>query len=324
MTIPWRVIDAEFRASWLRRSLFLGVAVVVTSSSAYQCRSDLDLGPVAAASQKGIALDDTTLWNCSSRIPTSWPNTQERVTSLRLFKAWDPSWPSGEREGVWNNVAQFARANGAKLLVGAQITCQEEDDDTAWVWTKQLLKILGPDHVMGLAVGNEMELLFQKTAVDITVTPECITDMWEGGLFFRQFVKRVDDFDALGFGHVAVTSVFGGLVLAGDNGRPFFEDSKAMVNTFLKNVTQKYGTRYVFTFNLYPYFDPSNALDPGTEDACEMALAKAACLDRASCSVPASTVAARVKMRLLTGSKHFGLWFGETGWSPDAWQGPPI
>jgi len=285
------------------------------AAESFQCHSDVDLGPVATAAKKGVALDDTTLWNCSHHIPALWPNTKERVQSLRLFKAWDPTWPEQARDGVWENIVRFAHANDAKVLVGAQITCREEDDDIAWNWTKQLLQRLGPKHVMGLAVGNEMELLFSKTAVDPTVTPNCITRMWQGGYFWRQFVRMVSDFDDLGFQDIKVTNVFGGLILAGVGEFPFFEDPRAMVNSFLVNATEKYGSRYVFTFNLYPYFDPANAPDPGTANHCELALAKCTCLRSEGCSVLASTALARKKIRLLTHGQNNALWLGETGWS---------
>jgi len=289
--------------------------LVPQASSSFRCESDVDLGNVASAAQKGVALDDTTFWNCSTGIPAFWPNTDEPVRSFRLFKAWDPSWPAKERHKVWEHLKGVVRANDAKLLVGAQITCREKDDERAWEYTKELLRYFRPEDIMGLAVGNEMELLFTKSGVDSSVTPECISNMWVGGYFWQQFVRRVSEFNEMGFADVAVTSVFGGLALAGVTNHPFFEDPRAMVNSFLLNATRRYGRRYVFTINLYPYFDPANMLDPGTVDQCSLALALATCLDSSSCSVPASATRAREKMAELTGWHNGELWVGETGWS---------
>ncbi|CAE8671354.1 unnamed protein product, partial [Polarella glacialis] len=47
----------------------------------HQCYSDVVLGPVAAASKKGFAVDDTTFRFCSHEIPGRWPNADEPVTS---------------------------------------------------------------------------------------------------------------------------------------------------------------------------------------------------------------------------------------------------
>ncbi|CAK9070593.1 Hypothetical protein SCF082_LOCUS35088 [Durusdinium trenchii] len=41
--------------------------------------------------------------------------------------------------------------------MGTQVTCNETDDDRDWAWVLELLELLGPKHVMALAVGNEMD-----------------------------------------------------------------------------------------------------------------------------------------------------------------------
>ena len=71
---------------------------------------------------------------------------------------------------------------GVKVLVGTPVTCLKGDDEKTWGsslgkdsnnfsifqeldfffksgWTKEFLAMVGPKHVMGLAIGNELELL---------------------------------------------------------------------------------------------------------------------------------------------------------------------
>lgn len=235
------------------------------------------------------------------------------MTSLRLYKAWDPSWPEEEREATWHNLVEFAKARNITFLMGTQISCKDEADLQIWNWTKSLLSLLGPEHVMGLAIGNEMELLFTKSGVDSSVTLECINQVWSGGYFWQKFVRLVTEFDELGFNNTFVTTVFGGLALA-STGQPFYEDPKAMVSSFLTNASMRYGSRFAFTFNLYPYFDPNILLDVDTPDQCDSAILTSACWNK-TCHVPTSIAYTRTRLQMLTGRADNTLWIGETGWS---------
>ena len=76
------------------------------------------------------------------------------------------------------------QCRGVKVLVGTPVTCLKGDDEKTWGsslgkdnnfklsgtpricmifvksgWTKEFLAMVGPKHVMGLAIGNELELL---------------------------------------------------------------------------------------------------------------------------------------------------------------------
>ncbi|CAE8628430.1 unnamed protein product [Polarella glacialis] len=276
----------------------------------HQCYSDVVLGPVAAASKKGFAVDDTTFRFCSHEIPGRWPNADEPVTSLRLFKAWDPNWQD-DRLLAWQNLKAFVTSTGAKVLLGTQITCVEEDDLQAWEWTKELLQLLEPSRVMGLAIGNELELLWMRTSY---VTDECVNQLWKEGRLWNLFTTMVEEFDNLGFGAVPVTSVFGGLALAGNDTHPFYEaPGKALVNTFLVNATQRYGDRYAWTWTTYPYFDPNEQMDVGTSDRCDDALSHSLCWE-STCDAPKSMAYTRRKMEKVTGKRDSTMWIGETGW----------
>lgn len=277
----------------------------------YHCRSDLQFDEVANLSQKGIAVDDTTFKGCSEKIPLSWPNTGASLGSLRLFKAWDPSWPEEERLEAWGALKGFVEKNEAKILMGTQVTCNETDDDRDWAWVLELLELLGPKHVMALAVGNEMELL-QFKPPDV-VPRACAQQIWSGGYFYRKLTERVKSLNELkGFQDVLLTSVFGGYIIAGN---PFVDTPMAKVLSFLQNVTDDYGDRWVFTLNVYPYFDPGNRLDPNSTSGCSSALEKSLCFDGPGCLLPSITSTMRRSMEKLTGTKSGKLWLGETGWS---------
>jgi len=270
----------------------------------------VDLGPGSKMHQKGIAVDDFTLQWCTSQIPDQWPNAgQSPMTSIRLFKAWDDTWTADARESMWSSLVDYVSSTNAKVLIGAQIHCSEQEDMQSWIWTKELLKRLKPEHVMGLAIGNELELLHHKGS---HVTDECLQNIWERGYLWRMFQHFVAEFDAMGFSNVPVTSVFTGQALAGN---PFYElPGKARVNTFLEQASSLYGSRFVFTWNFYPYFDPNQPLDLGTTDQCEASLAAATCWGE-NCFMPSQMRQARMKMKQLTGKADDTMWVGETGWS---------
>jgi len=263
--------------------------------------------------RKGLALDDTTFGNCSGKIPQYWPNTGEAVTSLRLFKAWDPEWPGEDRLPAWSNIADYVKTSNAKVLVGTSISCNKSYDAMSWQWTKEFLKMLGPDHIMGVAIGNELEMLslFRESHPELKITDECLEEIFSGGYFWEQFKKDVEELDVLGFAGTPITSVFGGYSLAG---KPFIDTSVAQIGTFLRKAVKTYGKRFAFTFNFYPYFDASMKLDAGTEDRCTKAVSSSTCW-QSNCIVPKTISVARERMHKLTGSWDSTLWIGETGWS---------
>merc|ERR1712146_787308 len=104
------------------------------------------------------------------------------------------------------------------------------------------------------------------------------------GYFLNTFHSRVREMDTMeGFNDVKITSVFGGSILSGP-GYPFYEDGNskiAKINTFLVNVTNEFGPRYAHTLNIYPYFDPSQHLDPRSEErpTCSQALSVSTCFE---------------------------------------------
>jgi len=279
----------------------------------YSCITDMDDIKVVNSSGKGMCLDDTTLSNCSDEIPLVWPNTKEPITSLRIFSPWQSSWPEEQRAKAWEHLVKFVRSNGIKVLIGTQITCNETDDDRDWRYVLELMRTIGAEHVMGLAVGNELELLFTKP--EVKSDSECIHRLWKGGYFWRKTADRVEEMDMLGneFLRVPITSVFGGYALRDE---PFVNDANAMVASYLANATATFGSRWVFSLNVYPYFDPNNRLDPNSTDQCKATIARCTCMDDARACLTGSVIQVmRRKMQAVTNRTDDLLWIGETGWS---------
>eukprot|EP00928_Gymnodinium_smaydae_P017741 TRINITY_DN16786_c0_g1_i1.p1 TRINITY_DN16786_c0_g1~~TRINITY_DN16786_c0_g1_i1.p1 ORF type:complete len:416 (-),score=57.35 TRINITY_DN16786_c0_g1_i1:129-1376(-) len=278
-------------------------------SYGYDCTSDLSIRLVKQGSAKGLALDDET-YGCPTELPVHWPHTGEPVRLLRLFKSVQPGWDEGTISDFASKIAAYARRNDAKVLVGTQITCNEYEDDVDWTHTRSLLKYLGPSHVLGLAVGNELDLLYAKEGT----TMECVDRIW-GGHLFKKLQDRIVEMRSLkGFENIPVTTVFTAGVVWDTGGLPFKDTREMKVNTFFKRVLDAGIKDWVFTFNFYPYFDPSLQLDPDGEH-CEGALATCRCFDKPSCATFISMAQARRQLKMLTGNDNDRFWVGELGWS---------
>jgi len=301
--------------------------LAVGANGAFECTSDVKFQTMKAAEQKGLALDDTTFRWCPDQMATKWPNTDEPVKSVRIFKSWQPDWSASDKEKNWKHLVDYVKSLGAKALVGTQIGCYEPGDDADWADVKKLLQLLGPEHVMGVSIGNEVDLLWQYSYV----SAECVTKMWQpeagsnqtGGYLQRKFMERVKDLDALpGFSgaDIPVTTVLSEYCFAGT---PFVDNPKtALVNTFLTKIVASYKNRFVFSLNNYPYFDGANAqfspTDAVTRDTCFRDEATSA----GPCVFPDVTRNFRGRMTAL-GSGDNKLWIAETGWSSPAAKALP-
>merc|ERR1711907_565280 len=97
---------------------------------------------------------------------------------MRIFKAWESDWPEASKQDAWQKVASQVKAMGAKVLVGTSISCDETADDADWADVSTLLKLIGSDNLMGVSIGNELDLLWQEGA-----SADCVTKMWSGKYF---------------------------------------------------------------------------------------------------------------------------------------------
>lgn len=273
----------------------------------FRCETSLQLASLkaVAADTKGLAIDDTTFENCTGDILEVWPNTNTKVTSVRLFMPWGVAEPHTfltDRLVAWKQLKAFAQRNNVMFLLGTSISCSQESDEKEWQLTKQFMKYLGSQHFMGLSMGNELEMLYLNNSRHRLNSDavECRKRLFEDGVYESEFDRRVAELDKMpGFSNMPLSAVFGMYSTAQN---PFLPE----VASFLKHVWGKYGHRFAFSFNLYPYFDPTVRCSPGYISAATSFDAKG--------MVPNMARVIRSRMEAI-GAVNAKLWIGETGWS---------
>eukprot|EP00929_Paragymnodinium_shiwhaense_P107972 TRINITY_DN7430_c0_g1_i1.p1 TRINITY_DN7430_c0_g1~~TRINITY_DN7430_c0_g1_i1.p1 ORF type:complete len:527 (+),score=60.41 TRINITY_DN7430_c0_g1_i1:86-1666(+) len=275
----------------------------------FVCSSDLQVLGTKSMPAKGLAIDDTSV-NCMESMPTKWPLTGDKVKAIRLFRSVQQDWQEAEALEFANSISKFAHVNDVKVLVGTQITCSEAHDDTDWKHTRTLLQLLGPEHVLGLAVGNELD---QLSGAGHGADTECIKRIWSGGYLLQKMRDRIAELRSMhGFEDTPVTSVFTADILYNTQGKPFKDTWNAQVNTFYKKVLETGPDNFIFTLNFYPYFDPNL---PGADQSskCDAALRQTSCFDNAQCLNVLQMDLAQERLAQITTGARF--WVGELGWS---------
>mmetsp|Transcript_2787 Transcript_2787/g.8293 ORF Transcript_2787/g.8293 Transcript_2787/m.8293 type:complete len:411 (-) Transcript_2787:50-1282(-) len=274
----------------------------------YACKTSVEVNSTVNMTAKGLCMDDTTFWHCADQVPGRWPNTrEERVGSLRLFKAWNPSWgDDAARHRAWAALARWAAANDAKILLGAEVTCDAEADDRGWAWNLELARILR-GRILGVAVGNEMDIWWRRGS------QKCIDELWNGR-YWATLQRRVQDLDSLGMNETKVTIVWAMSVLGGN---PWKEDGQAKVNTLVTQAYKKWGDRWVWSFNVYSIWDvnlwPTSAKDCGPKTMAGVHIDYTKAILRA----------ARQRIKVTTGRDDDPMWVGENGWSSPMPDGHP-
>lgn len=267
------------------------------------CESSLHFDNIASLDRKGLALDDTTFEHCSDEIPRLWPNTHQNVTSMRLFKA------SGKTRAktmkTWDNLKALSQATGMRYLLGVPVTCNESDDELEWQTALDFVRHVGKESIMGLAIGNEIDLLYSKPGN--VKTPQCIERLWSHEGYLNTFVKRVNLWDEFtGSDDLPVTAVFATLLDGADE-----NPGKPDVLPFLRGAMVKFGSRFVFTINLYPYFSRGLAA-AGCHQAAVVGTKFST--DEPIGFMPSYIQAIRQRMNEM-GAFGNKLWVGETGWA---------
>lgn len=244
---------------------------------------------IVAPEKKGMAVDDTSMSDCSDELTGVWPHASEQITSLRLFAAWKPEWNESLRNESWQTLQQFVEATNAKVLLGTEVTFDQEADDQMWSWGLELMQLLGKDHIMGVSVGNEMD---NQDGPD---------GFWDHG-FFDLIKSRVDDMDAAGFVDTPITVVWsmGALAEQPWNGK---------ISTLMTQANNTWGSRWAWSFNPYPIWDMSQ--QPSSPDDCAAKVDAATSLDYTR-NVMGN---ARDRVAEFVGSDDYLLWVTESGWS---------
>jgi len=269
------------------------------------CASDVLMRGTLDMDRKGLIVDDVSMCYCPQKLPELWPNTVAPVRAIRLFRAWDTAWRGEDRTPHLNAIAYYAKENQVKVLVGTNVD-SDDRDHADWNFAKKLLKRLGPEHVMGLAIGNNLDHFY------LSRKKGDAQEIWDNGRLWSEFNRRIEEMDAMGFGGVPVTSVFSDSVLKG--GYPFVDiPSKRLVNTFLHNATKKYGSRFVFSFNVDPFYESKLRMDPDSNGTCVNALQESLYLGK-GCLAPTTMSTLRQRVQDLTGSRSNQIWIGSIGW----------
>eukprot|EP00439_Symbiodinium_sp_Y106_P064202 s321_g10.t1 len=196
--------------------------------------------------------------------------------------AFDSSWDAKyDRKAIWFTLREYIWENNIKVLFGTLISCNETADDADWAYVKELMGYIGWYYTMGLAIGNEVELIHKHPSS----SPACNARLFQGKYFQNK--------------------VMGGYVLSG---APFINTPFAGVADFFRYVSGRYGRRWVYTWNVYPYFDPNVQVNPADPAACGKVLYAAQ-----SFAVDGMIT---TQLRSLRASTQADVtWLGETGWS---------
>jgi len=280
----------------------------------FQCTSDeLDLKVVKPA-QKGLNLDDSSFHWCHEDIPSVWPNTKEPVGSLRLFHSWEIDWDEGGRTVARADLVRYVQRHNVKVLVGSAVTCNQTDDDLDWNRTLELIQMLGPNNILGVAVGNEVDLLYTQEYVKST--PECIPELWAGGRYWRVLQERFQQLDNLGpaYSKLPITTVWSPAVVGGD---PFVETENAMATSLMRNASALYGQRWVWSINYYSYWNAWAFPDFPFFWRCGRAIHRATCwnAEDMECEVMQGFKGTRQKIKQITNRDDDIFWVSEIGWS---------
>lgn len=237
-----------------------------------------------------MAVDDTSMSGCSDKLTGVWPHDSAPVTSFRLFAAWKPEWDPSRREASWQDLKKYVDSTNAQILLGSEVTHNQQNDDQMWEWAKQLMQLLGKEHIMGVSIGNEMD--------NDNSAP---WDFWQHG-FFDMIKSRVDDMDGMGFTDTPITVVWSMGALSAD---PF----NTKITPLLTQAKDTWGSRWVWSFNPYPIWDSSQR--PWSQGDCESKTNGAISLDYTR-NVMGT---ARDKVASFVGSDDYTLWVTESGWS---------
>jgi exo-beta-1,3-glucanase (GH17 family) len=265
------------------------------NTSAWNCLSASPKHHITASASKGVCLDDTTLSGCSGKIPQYWPNTKSEIKSVRIFKVWNlrSNWYPEE---AFKDLKDYAVQNGVAYLLGLSVSCDSYADDQEWNAAMGFIRFIGPEYIMGLAVGNELDVNVGGQDKD----PECVGNLWQGGRYFETLVKRVQDFDAIDerLSTLPITAVI--------SARGLSDEVKILYGQSI----ERFGGRFVASFNIYPQFS-EGLKEAGCQGSVTVGVKFAT--DAPAGFVPNVAKYFRTELNK-NGWKSTKLWVTEVGW----------
>lgn len=310
----------------------------------FSCESDLKITTFQKPSGKGMCIDDESLFGCPEKLLQNWPHTEEPVQYVRLFKAFRPEDSEEVTTRTRESFVQYVKANKIKVLVGSQITCNEEEDKKDWGYVQLMIKALGKEHVLALAVGNELDQAgylphLKDGSLDEAAAKQCAERIWgkdqAAGHLFDKTKERIQwARETLGNPVLPVTSVVTASVVWMQTEGTHFQEEDWNPNldgvwshgvkfqSYLNRVFNSGEKNFVFVMNVYPIFDSTLLPDSGSDGTqCKEAMALANCYDEGKCKINVNVFQARTLMnkffasKAAMGVKHAPLWIGELGWS---------
>jgi len=261
-------------------------STTTTRLSVWNCSTNRKTLQITHPDRKGIAIDDVTMGKCLGNVGM-WPHSKDiPTTSLRLFTGWKHGFDSGKREESWNQLKEYVEKTNAKVLFGVEYG--KGYDEQSWKWTFELMKLIGPEHTMGVGFGNEVDTdggwdFFKKDGPAIS-----------------KIKASVEQMDAAGFQDVPITTVFTAGLIAHIDGK---------ARPFLKQAHELFGDRWVWSFNPYSIWDIG--LMNFAKADCNAAVQSATSIKY----IQSMTKGIRGKISDLIGGGDFKLWLTEAGWS---------
>jgi hypothetical protein len=275
---------------------------------------------------KGIVLDDITYLDCAEQLFDTWPNTAEKIQIIRTNAPWRTVWargavPDSVQAAAIAKLTNFILKNNLKVLVGQDATCDTKADDEQWQHNLKFMKAIGKERIMGLAIGNEMDILWTHKDWWYDKFPNCMIDMWNINSpksYWSQFQRYVASLDTEVDGHaIPVTSVWtAGFAFSGPGEPPFQEyPGRALVRTFVNTAYKKYGKRWVWTFNPYPIWSGGLHNDKDATNKTIPQQCNGAIHDTNGPITANMLATTRRAIKKVTGNDDDLMWAGEYGWS---------
>jgi hypothetical protein len=170
---------------------------------------------------------------------------------------------------------------------------------------------LGKSHVLGFAVGNEMDIFYEKTK-----DTKCVTELWNTR-YWEQMQAYVHKIDSKGFADTPITIVWAMSVLNAAPGDAWLDAPNAKVNTLVTQAHNKWGNRFVWSFNVYGIWDRN--LYPTSPADCKEKSHAAVNIKYTQGMLKS----AREAIKKTTGTDESIMWVGENGWSSPNAVGHP-